>query len=99
MVTDMTLAYSCSRCGARLDTTNASEIDAYTGCMPTALDILNCEKGELHAEIERLRAAVLKYGQHTSMCRWRGGFDCDCGWDDTKRTARGRNSDLDAGKP
>lgn len=35
----------------------------------------------LHAEIERLRDALLTYGDHTSHCQTRIGADrCDCGW-------------------
>lgn len=31
------------------------------------------------------RETLQKYGGHTSDCRWRGGFDCDCGWQELKR--------------
>lgn len=35
-------------------------------------------------EIERLRAAVLRFGTHTTSCRYRGGHDCDCGLDELR---------------
>jgi hypothetical protein len=31
-------------------------------------------------EIERLRADLRKYGNHTGLCDWGIGHDCDCGW-------------------
>lgn len=35
-------------------------------------------------EIIELRDAVLKYGTHTTDCRYRGGHDCTCGLDELR---------------
>lgn len=33
-------------------------------------------------KIERLRAQMLRFGNHTSECiKWNDGIDCTCGWD------------------
>jgi hypothetical protein len=37
-------------------------------------------------EIERLRAALEKYGRHTGVCHFLGGKDCNCGWENIQRT-------------
>ena len=36
-------------------------------------------------EIERLRAALKKYGRHLGTCHDHGGKDCNCGWETIKR--------------
>jgi hypothetical protein len=34
------------------------------------------------AEVERLRAALERYGSHTNDCRWEDlRYGCTCGWD------------------
>lgn len=35
---------------------------------------------DAQAEIERLRAAVWDYGEHTIKCTVRDGKECDCGF-------------------
>ncbi len=46
---------------------------------------VNATPGQCADEIARLRAALRRHGGHTSGCRWRGGFDCNCGWEDLSR--------------
>ena len=41
----------------------------------TVEDAIRVERDKAHREVERLRAALLRYGQH--VCR---GSPCDCGW-------------------
>jgi hypothetical protein len=36
---------------------------------------------ELKAEIERLRAALKKHGDHTPRCASASEGSCDCGWE------------------
>lgn len=50
---------------------------------------------EARDEIERLRAALLKYGSHEDNCRSRYPYtnvtkrpECDCGWRETLEAAR-----------
>lgn len=40
------------------------------------------------AEVVRLWGSLLHYGRHTSDCRYYGGFDCSCGWDELRDVAK-----------
>ena len=35
-----------------------------------------------------LAEKILRHGTHTSSCRWRGGHDCDCGWEELQNEAK-----------
>lgn len=41
-----------------------------------------------HDEIVELRSAVLKYGHHTTDCRYNAGHDCTCGLEELRHRLR-----------
>ena len=63
---------------------------------PALANVAEARITELQAEVERLRAAVIKLGRHTSNCRFYGGHDCSCGLDDI-RSAALNTGESDAG--
>lgn len=62
--------------------------------MPSSLNDA-CRKLDVAlTEIERLRAALQRYGLHTWECAWNdsgGEKPCDCGWDAYQQTKSGHD--------
>ena len=86
MAAEATWRQRCEQAEAEVERLTRELAEEHEGRQAT-LDALGLSHGRVlaaEAEIERLRAALLKYGGHSYPCLDEAGQPCVCGWDDIR---------------